>query len=204
MKRQTSANCWFTIFCPTVIFKIQADRACWQWQAGVHQGDEGAIHGSGVRRPDDLCRRVSCGLAAGAATRPLRPNLQLSAFHCSVDVPLHQPLGGGGRRQQSFGRQRRVLRLPPTAHSLRSVSAVHAARPPSRQQALSPGPHQPGSACPPRQLVPPSSPFFTLRAEGSFTAQTVAPSFQPFATSHDPRLGNYYLPLGLNLRHHLL
>lgn len=95
MKRQTSANCWFTIFCPTVIFKIQADRACWQWQAGVHQGDEGAIHGSGVRRPDDLCRRVSCGLAAGAATRPLRPNLQLSAFHCSVDVPLHQPLGVG-------------------------------------------------------------------------------------------------------------
>lgn len=95
MKRQTSANCWFTIFCPTVIFKIQADRACWQWQAGVHQGDEGAIPGSGVRRPDDLCRRVSCGLAAGAATRPLRPNLQLSAFHCSVDVPLHQPLGVG-------------------------------------------------------------------------------------------------------------
>lgn len=61
----------------------------------MHQWDEGAFTGSGVRRPDDLRHQVSFGLAAGAATRPLPPDLQISAFHCSVDVPFHQPLGMG-------------------------------------------------------------------------------------------------------------
>lgn len=79
MNRQTSMHVQLSITHSTRFSKTRQRALAAAGSCAPGQWDDGALTRSKARRPGDHCRKVSFDFAAGGSTRPVPPNLQVSA-----------------------------------------------------------------------------------------------------------------------------